>query len=198
MSTFSILAQLCIWVWPSYPLWCPPHLREWYIKLTLVRQWKQHEVQHVPLSHITLHKHVFDPNATKINTLPTCWATCDCLDAAGVTYHVGAGACKRHELGVELQAGDRPRVLPIQQRHLHSALCVPHVDLSVLWAWRAKTLDVLQKNRSDSYSTLSLVVWFSSLVQWVLWTINDLLVSVKTSSLLAFICCKLWKLSETQ
>lgn len=64
------------------------------------------------------------------------------LNAAGVlTYHVGAGAGKRHELGVKLQAGDRPRVLSIQQSHLHAALRIPHVDLSVLRAWSGKTFD---------------------------------------------------------
>lgn len=50
------------------------------------------------------------------------------------THHVGARARKRHELGIELQAGDRARVLPVQQSHLHAALGVPHVDLSVLGA----------------------------------------------------------------
>lgn len=87
------------------------------------------------------------------------------LKAAGVlTHHVGAGTGKRHELGVELQAGDRPCVLSIQHSHLHAALCIPHVDLSVLRAWSGKTFDCHKRTelaqRCHSYWLVS--HWFSN------------------------------------
>lgn len=164
-------------------------------------QW-HHQGQHVPVSHITLHKHVFFFMAASLGS--TCFRRVEQAAAAGcvptrrvVTHHVGAGAGKCHELGVELQTGDGPRVLAVQQRHLHPALRVPHVDLAVLRACGAKAFGfVRKKKRTGATHVQNCHLLFGLIVvQWTLWTIDSLLVSVEASSLLAF-CGKLWKLSR--
>lgn len=47
----------------------------------------------------------------KLPRLPS--KSCLLVHTAALTDHVGAGACKRHELGVELEAGYWSCVLPI-------------------------------------------------------------------------------------
>lgn len=46
-------------------------------------------------------------------TSETLSKSCLLVHTAALTDHVGAGACKRHELGVELEAGYWSCVLPI-------------------------------------------------------------------------------------
>lgn len=56
-----------------------------------------------------------------------------------VSHHVGAGTGKGHEFWVELETSDRTSVLAIQNRHLHPTLCIPNMDLPILWAWWTQT-----------------------------------------------------------
>ena len=47
------------------------------------------------------------------------------------TYHVGTGAGKGHELGVELQTGNGTRVFTIQYSYFYTTLSIPDMDLAI-------------------------------------------------------------------
>lgn len=47
------------------------------------------------------------------------------------TYHVGTGAGKGHELGVELQTGNGTCVFTIQYSYFYTTLSVPDMDLAI-------------------------------------------------------------------
>lgn len=73
------------------------------------------------------------------------WNTACCLDAPTTpnqedpnrkslslfTYHVGTGAGKGHELGVELQTGNWTRVFTIQYCYFYTTLSIPDMDFAI-------------------------------------------------------------------